>query len=147
MTELELQQYLLREYPQENARCEWKEFKNLNNSFCGNEKDDVITYVSAIANIWEDILCLELTIRRLKLSGLTFQGLPLMGNRQIHSLQLSNLQKVAKFSERQNQNAQLTPLYIFVCLASTLSRFSAWATHCKCMKFFNQKNFFANIFF
>ena len=39
MTELELQQYLLREYPQENARCEWKEFKNLKNSFCGDEKD------------------------------------------------------------------------------------------------------------
>lgn len=56
MTELELQQYLLREYPQENARCEWKEFKNLNNSFCGDEKDDVISYESAIANIWEDIL-------------------------------------------------------------------------------------------
>ena len=35
MTELELQQYLLREYPQENARCEWKEFKNLKNSLCG----------------------------------------------------------------------------------------------------------------
>ena len=49
MTELELQQYLLREYPQENARCEWKEFKNLKNSFCGDEKDDVISYVSAIA--------------------------------------------------------------------------------------------------
>ena len=29
MLEHELQQYLLREYPQENARCEWKEFKNL----------------------------------------------------------------------------------------------------------------------
>lgn len=29
MRELELQQYLLREYPQENARCEWKDFKNL----------------------------------------------------------------------------------------------------------------------
>lgn len=56
MLELKLQQYLLHEYPQENARCEWKEFKNLKNSFCGNEKDDVITYVSAIANIWEDIL-------------------------------------------------------------------------------------------
>ena len=38
MTEIELQQYLLREYPQENARCEWKEFKNLKNSFCGDEK-------------------------------------------------------------------------------------------------------------
>ena len=43
MTEPELQQYLLREYPQENARCEWKEFKNLKNSFRGNEKDDVIS--------------------------------------------------------------------------------------------------------
>ena len=27
MTEYELQQYLLYEYPQENAKCEWKEFK------------------------------------------------------------------------------------------------------------------------
>ena len=51
MTELELQQYLLREYPQENARCDWKEFKNLKNSFCGDEKNDVISYVSAIANM------------------------------------------------------------------------------------------------
>ena len=39
MTELELQQYLLREYPQENVRYEWKEFKNLKNSFCGDEKE------------------------------------------------------------------------------------------------------------
>lgn len=51
MLELELQQYLQREYPQENAHCEWKEFKNLKNSFCGDEKDDVISYVSAIANM------------------------------------------------------------------------------------------------
>ncbi len=49
MFEIELQQYLRQEYPQENARCEWKEFKNLKNSFCGDEKDDVISYVSAIA--------------------------------------------------------------------------------------------------
>ena len=51
MTEIEIQQYLLHEYPQENARFEWKEFKNLKNSFCGNEKDDIISYVSAIANM------------------------------------------------------------------------------------------------
>lgn len=51
MTGLDLQQYLLREYPQENARCEWKEYKNLKNSFCGDEKDDVISYVLAIANM------------------------------------------------------------------------------------------------
>lgn len=51
MKELEIQQYLLRKYSQENSRCEWKEFKNLKNSFCGDEKDDVISYVSAIANM------------------------------------------------------------------------------------------------
>lgn len=51
MFELELQQYLLRNYPQENVHCEWKEYKNLKNSFCGDEKNDVISYVSAIANM------------------------------------------------------------------------------------------------
>jgi ATP-dependent DNA helicase RecG len=51
MLEQELQRYLQREYPQENARCEWKEMKNLKNSFSGDERDDVISYVSAIANM------------------------------------------------------------------------------------------------
>lgn len=51
MTELELQQYLLRTYPQENERCDWKEMKNLKNSFTGKEGDDVISYVSGIANM------------------------------------------------------------------------------------------------
>ena len=51
MSEQELQQYLFLRYPQENTYCEWKEFKNLKNSFCGDEKDDVISYVSAIANM------------------------------------------------------------------------------------------------
>lgn len=36
MFEVELQQYLLIEYPQENARCEWKDFKELKNSFLNN---------------------------------------------------------------------------------------------------------------
>ena len=43
MTSQELQQYLLREFPQENARCEWKEMKNLKNLFAGDEKNDVIS--------------------------------------------------------------------------------------------------------
>lgn len=51
MTQLELQQYLLRKYPQEDTRCEWTEFKNLKSSYCGDEKDDVIFNVSAIANM------------------------------------------------------------------------------------------------
>ena len=39
MISKELQQYLLREFPQENACCEWKEMKNLKNSFAGDEKE------------------------------------------------------------------------------------------------------------
>lgn len=56
MTSQELQQYLLREFPQENARCEWKEMKNLKNLFAGDEKNDVISYVAAIANMEGGIL-------------------------------------------------------------------------------------------
>ena len=69
MTELELQQYLLREYPQENARCEWKEFKNLKNSFCGDEKNDVISYVSAIANMDGGDLVIGLPFKTLGIVG------------------------------------------------------------------------------
>ena len=69
MTELELQQYLLREYPQENARCEWKEFKNLKNSFCGDEKDDVISYVSAIANMEGGFLVIGVHDKTLEIVG------------------------------------------------------------------------------
>ena len=81
MLELELQQYLLLEYPQENARCEWKEYKNLKNSFCGNEKDDVISYVSAIANMEGGHLVIGVKDKTLEIVGtdisrLTFNGQP-----------------------------------------------------------------------
>lgn len=69
MTELELQQYLLREYPQENARCEWKEFKNLKNSFCGDERNDVISYVSAIANMEGGYLVVGVHDKTLEIVG------------------------------------------------------------------------------
>ena len=79
MLELELQQYLHCEYPQENARCEWKEFKNLKNSFCGDEKDDVISYVSAIANMEGGHLVIGVKDKTLEIVGtdisrLTFNG-------------------------------------------------------------------------
>ena len=51
MLELELQQYLLREFPQENARCEWKEFKNLKNYLL-----DYLKYVLPQRNIQEQNL-------------------------------------------------------------------------------------------
>ena len=81
MLELELQQYLLHEYPQENARCEWKEYKNLKNSFCGDEKNDVISYVSAIANMEGGHLVIGVKDKTLEIVGtdisrLTFNGQP-----------------------------------------------------------------------
>ena len=69
MKQYDLQQYLLREYPQENARCEWKEFKNLKNSFCGDEKDDVISYVSAIANMERGHLVIGVKDKTLEIVG------------------------------------------------------------------------------
>lgn len=81
MLEFELQQYLLHEYPQENACCEWKEFKNLKNSFCGDEKNDVISYVSAIANMEGAHLVVGVKDKKLEIVGtdisrLTFNGQP-----------------------------------------------------------------------
>lgn len=51
MTENELKEFLLRSYPIEDERCDWKEMKNLKNSFNGHEGEDVMSYVSGIANM------------------------------------------------------------------------------------------------
>ena len=79
MTEQELQQYIRQRYPEENARCEWKEMKNLKNSFNGKEGNDVLSYVSAIANMEGGELVIGvkdqiLDIVGTDLSALTFNG-------------------------------------------------------------------------
>ena len=69
MASQELQQYLLREFPQENARCEWKEMKNLKNLFAGDEKNDVISYVAAIANMEGGHLVIGVQDKTLEIVG------------------------------------------------------------------------------
>lgn len=69
MIEKELQEYLLENYPKENAKCEWKEFKSMKNSFCGNERDDVISYVSAIANMEGGFLVVGVHDKTLEIVG------------------------------------------------------------------------------
>ncbi|MEW9606276.1 RNA-binding domain-containing protein [Bacteroides sp. L008] len=69
MTSKELQQYLLQEFPIENARCEWKEMKNLKNSFVGDEKNDVISYISAIANMEGGHLVIGVQDKTMKIVG------------------------------------------------------------------------------
>ena len=51
MTETELLSFLVSNFPQENEKCEWKEFKSLKNSIAGRIGEDVISYISAIANM------------------------------------------------------------------------------------------------
>ena len=94
MLELELQQYLRCKYPQENARCEWKEFKNLKNSFCGDEKDDVVSYVSAIANMEGGHLVIGVKDKTLEIVGTDISRLT-FGNLQTLSRQRSNSQNNA----------------------------------------------------
>lgn len=51
MDEQALHQYLQAHFPKENAACEWKEFKNLKHAVSGAKGDDIISYISAIANM------------------------------------------------------------------------------------------------
>ena len=69
MTEQELQQYLLSKYPKENEECEWKEFKNMKNDFNGKEKDDVISYVSALSNMEGGHLVIGVVDKTLEIVG------------------------------------------------------------------------------
>ena len=69
MTEQELQQYLLSNYPKENEGCEWKEFKNLKNDFNGKEKDDIVSYVSALANMEGGHLVIGVVDKTLEIVG------------------------------------------------------------------------------
>ena len=62
MTEQELQQYLLSKYPKENEECEWKEFN-------GKEKDDVISYVSALSNMEGGHLVIGVVDKTLEIVG------------------------------------------------------------------------------
>ena len=71
MTEQELHKYLIKQYPKEDEGCEWKEFKNLKNDFCGHEKDDVISYVSALANMDGGYLVVGVEDKSLKIVGIT----------------------------------------------------------------------------
>lgn len=70
MKELELQEYLLKRFPKENERCEWKEFKSLKHSVAGNESDDIISYISAIANMQGGHLIIGVQDKTLNIVGI-----------------------------------------------------------------------------
>jgi ATP-dependent DNA helicase RecG len=75
MTEKELKNYLITHFPKENERCEWKEFKVLKQSVSGRAGEDVISYISAIANTHGGHLVLGVKDKTLDIVGIAdFSG-------------------------------------------------------------------------
>jgi ATP-dependent DNA helicase RecG len=70
MTENELQDYLKTKYPIENEKCEWKEFKSLKNSVAGDAGKDIISYISAIANMQGGNLVIGIQDKTLSIVGI-----------------------------------------------------------------------------
>lgn len=70
MDEKTLQQSLLTQFPKENAACEWKEFKNLRHALMGAEGKDVISYLSAIANMQGGHLVIGVEDSTLRIVGI-----------------------------------------------------------------------------
>lgn len=80
MTEQELKEYLRINFPKEDEACDWKEMKNLKNSFAGDEGDDVISYVSAIANMEGGHLVIGVQDKTLEIVGTDLSRLSFNGN-------------------------------------------------------------------
>lgn len=70
MTEQELKKYLQSQFPQENEACEWKEFKSLKHSFSGTSGNDIISYVSALANMEGGHLIIGIEDNTLEIVGI-----------------------------------------------------------------------------
>ncbi len=51
MTAKELQAWLLQQFPLENERHEWKEWHSLKSNISGRKGEDLVSYVSALANM------------------------------------------------------------------------------------------------
>lgn len=81
MTEQELQVYLKNNYPKENEGNEWKDYSNLKHTVKGHEGDDIISYLSAIANMEGGCLVL----------GVEDGSLNIMGIREMHVYTAENV--------------------------------------------------------
>lgn len=70
MKEQEIKEYISANYSAENESCEWKDYSNLKNTLCGHEGDDVVSYVSAIANVNGGTLVIGVMDQTLEVVGI-----------------------------------------------------------------------------
>jgi ATP-dependent DNA helicase RecG len=70
MTAAELQAWIQANFPKENERHEWKEWRSLKHHVSGRNGDDVISYVSALANMEGGVLIIGVEDQTLAVSGI-----------------------------------------------------------------------------
>ena len=71
MTTKELEEYLINRFPIENEQWEWKEFRHLKHHVNGKEKEDMISYISAISNMHGGSLIIGVMDKTLKITGIS----------------------------------------------------------------------------
>ena len=86
MTEIELREFLLSHYPVEDEKCDWKEMKNLKNSFNGHEGEDVMSYVSGIANMEGGVLVIGVKDKTLEIVGTDLSQFNLDANSAVYNI-------------------------------------------------------------
>lgn len=70
MTEQDIKEYIVKNFPCENESCDWKEYRNLRNTLSGHEGDDVLSYVSGISNMNGGYLVIGVEDKTLNISGI-----------------------------------------------------------------------------
>ena len=86
MTENELREFLIAHYPVEDEKRDWKEMKNLKNSFNGHEGEDVMSYVSGIANMEGGVLVIGVVDKTLEIVGTDLSNFNLDTNSAVYKI-------------------------------------------------------------
>jgi ATP-dependent DNA helicase RecG len=70
MTAAELQAFLKARFPKENERCEWKEWRSLKSYISGRKGEDLVSYISALANMDGGCIVIGVQDKTLAVTGI-----------------------------------------------------------------------------
>lgn len=70
MTAAQLQAWLKERYPVENERNEWKEWRSLKSNISGRKGDDLVSYISALANMEGGCIVIGVEDKTLVVTGI-----------------------------------------------------------------------------
>ncbi len=115
MTENELCRYIQGLCPKENESCEWKEFKSLKHAVSGEKGEDIISYVSALANMQGGCLIV----------GVKDETFEIVGIRNFHDYTPENIRQriLCKCTNLDSEGFQVEPV------TTTDSNKEVWIFH------------------